>query len=123
VRAAIRALPGVVDVLDGRELKNPAQAKDPVRHAAALSYFPGRSGDLIMVHRREWLFGDLASNHGSPYDYDQRVPLLFLGARFKPGRRPGPASPADIAPTLGALVGVQLPRAEGQVHQEILAAP
>jgi hypothetical protein len=40
------------------------------------------------------------------------VPLLFLGAGVKPGKYARPATPADLAPTLAAIVGVSL-KAEG----------
>jgi arylsulfatase A-like enzyme len=111
----------VEEAFDGAELGDPAKAKDPRRRAAALGYFPGRSGDLVLVRKAGWLFGDLAANHGSLHDYDQRVPLVLYGAGIKRGRYEQAVSPADVAPTLGALVGIELPRAEGKVLSEVLA--
>ena len=48
---------------------------------------------------------------GEPYD--QRVPVIVMGPGVKPGEYAEPATPADIAPTLAALAGIQLPSAEG----------
>ncbi len=45
-------------------------------------------------------------NHGSPYDYDRHVPLLFLGAGVMHGSSHGVARTVDIAPTLAALSGI-----------------
>jgi hypothetical protein len=64
-----------------------------------------------------------AATHGTGYEYDQRVPLVLYGRSFRPGRYSGPVTPADLAPTLGAVLGVGLPTAEGRVLTEALAEP
>jgi predicted AlkP superfamily pyrophosphatase or phosphodiesterase len=48
-----------------------------------------------------------SATHGSPHDYDARVPIIFWGAPFTPGRRPEKARVVDIAPTLAEVVGVR----------------
>ncbi|MGI8508225.1 MAG: alkaline phosphatase family protein [Gemmatimonadaceae bacterium] len=48
-----------------------------------------------------------SAEHGSPYDYDAHVPLIFYGAPFKPGKYAERALVADIAPTLARVVGVR----------------
>lgn len=122
VLAAVRQVPGVADAFDASEIRDPAKAKDAVRRAAALGYYHGRSGDLTIVPRAEWIMGStIAANHGTTHDYDQRVPLLFFGKGIKPGKYDRPASPADLAPTLGALVGVKMPKAEGTVLADVIA--
>jgi arylsulfatase A-like enzyme len=49
------------------------------------------------------------------------VPLVLYGAGVRPGRYEQPATPADVAPTLAAMVGVPLPTAEGRVLTEALS--
>lgn len=80
----------------------------------ARGYFPGRSGQLYIVPRE----GDFITErdplyqfmHGSPWDYDTRIPLLFYGAPFvKTGQWKDAASQQDIAPTIGALIGAPAP--------------
>jgi arylsulfatase A-like enzyme len=61
-----------------------------------------------------------AGSHGSPYDYDQRVPVVLFGAGIKAGRYDRAVTPADIAPTLARIAGVQMPNAEGRVLAEAL---
>ena len=113
-------MPGVADVLVGDELSRVTAASSALARAAALSYFPGRSGDFIVAARPNWVFGVLGTNHGSVNRYDQHVPVILYGARIKPGKYHRPVSPADIAPTLAALAGVHLDRAEGKPLDEAI---
>lgn len=121
VLAALRKLPGVADAFDGAQLTNVAKVKGRTRRAAALSYHAGRSGDLVMVPAPNWVVGELGTNHGSTNDYDQHVPVIFFGKGIRPGKYRQAITPADVAPTLGSLVGVKMPRAEGKVIRAVLA--
>ena len=47
--------------------------------------------------------------HGSPYDVDRRVPLLFMGAVIPPGLSDVRARTVDVAPTLACLAGIPVP--------------
>lgn len=59
--------------------------------------------------------------HGSPWNYDTDVPIIFYGKGIKKGYLGGQASLIDIAPTLAYLCGVQPPSAaKGRVLHEIL---
>ena len=110
--AAIAARPGVQRVFRSEDVRDAATAKDPLVRAAALSYFPGRSGDLIIAPKPGWMISAAGTTHGSANPDDQRVPLLFLGPGVKPGKHQQPATPADLAPTLAAILGISL-KAEG----------
>jgi arylsulfatase A-like enzyme len=114
---AVAALPGVARVLTSEEVSTPAArtSADPQVRAAALSYFPGRSGDLIVLLRENWIMAAAGTNHGSMHDYDRRVPLVLYGAGINPGVREEPVTPADLAVTVATLVGVQLPSPDGHV--------
>ena len=119
---AILSMPGMVRILRSDQLS--ATSKDREVRAAALSHVPQRSGDIVLVSKPYWTFGprgDAAgTTHGTAHPYDRQVPVILLGAGIKPGRYPGVASPADIAPTLAHLVGVKMPKAEGRVLKEAL---
>ncbi len=76
----------------------------------ARGYFPGRSGQVFLVPRE----GDIITSrdplypfmHGSPWDYDTRIPILFYGAPFvRQGQSAEAAKQQDVAPTLGAIIG------------------
>jgi arylsulfatase A-like enzyme len=50
------------------------------------------------------------ATHGSPYDYDRRVPLLFWRKGLPGMEQPQPVETVDIAPTLAALIGLKVPQ-------------
>lgn len=61
------------------------------------------------------------ATHGSPHDYDARVPVAFLGPHFRPGRQTAKVNVVDIAPTLAAVLGVTpLERVDGRVVREAI---
>ncbi len=71
----------------------------------------GRHGDLVIQPLRGCLFTSYTSgtSHGSPYDYDRRVPLIFFGPGIDPGSVQGPAATVDIAPTLARQLAITPP--------------
>jgi hypothetical protein len=124
---ALLALPGVTHAFNGDDLitAETRQHPDAAKRAAALNYHPGRSGDLIVVPRRDWILSTAAATHGTLHPYDQRVPVIFFGAGVAAGRYRGEATPADIAPTLAALARIQVPAMDGRVLTDAVgvAAP
>jgi predicted AlkP superfamily pyrophosphatase or phosphodiesterase len=128
---ALGAVPGVEKAFFGDSLAQLAAGGDADALLVARSYFPGRSGDIVVVPRPNWFFVSddgtpnpgLADTHGTLYQYDRNVPVLLLGAGIKPGEYWRPVAPLDIAPTLAALCGITLPRADGAALAEALANP
>jgi predicted AlkP superfamily pyrophosphatase or phosphodiesterase len=120
-RAALKEVAGVAAAYSTHDLRDLSKITDPVQRAAALSHYPARSGDFVVVPRTNWINTSVGTTHGTHHDYDQRVPLVLYGAGIKPGRFDRAASPADIAPTLASLVGVRMGHAEGTVLAEALA--
>jgi hypothetical protein len=120
-QAALLAVPGVHDAVTGVELtrqRATGGASDVIR-----SYYPARGGDLYYFLDPYWLptTDSTGTGHGSPWRYDQEVPLLWQGAGIRPGVRGEPATVADIAPTLARLLGISTPGgAEGRVLGEII---
>ena len=112
VVSAITSRPGIQRVFRSEEVRGADKSKDPLLRAAALSYFPGRSGDLILVTKPGWMISAAGTTHGSATPDDQRVPLLFYGRGIKPGKYQEAATPADLTPTLGAVCGLAM-KAEG----------
>ena len=81
-----------------------------------LSFHPGRSGDVLFVYTPYSIPGSTAVNakskgttHGSPWHYDTNVPLLLLGNGIAPGRYERRVSPAQLAPTVSRLLGINSP--------------
>jgi predicted AlkP superfamily pyrophosphatase or phosphodiesterase len=120
VTKAIESFEGLARVYWAPDLASRAATDDEFLRAARLSYMPGRSGDLTVIPDPYWMAQASGTTHGTPYDYDQRVPLLFAGAGIKPGRYLVPASPADIAPTLAHLIGITLAHTDGRLRVEAI---
>ena len=94
----------------------PSQAQGTRQHFLdmfARSYFPGRTGQLLVVPREGDFFGrpdpDFPYMHGSPWWYDIAIPLMFAGPAVKVGTYSMPATQQDVAPTLAAALGVRMP--------------
>jgi len=116
---AIRSTPGVLRVFRGEELVD-GTSSDPLTRQVAASYYPGRSGDLVVIPKPYWFTWVRGADHGTGYDYDTRVPLVLMGPGIRPGRYVSRADPADLAPTLAELVGIVLPAPDGRVLTEAL---
>jgi predicted AlkP superfamily pyrophosphatase or phosphodiesterase len=105
---------GVRRVYRTEQLRDAQPTDDDWLRAARLSFVEGRTGDMVITLRAQWIASAEAATHGTATADDQRVPILLIGPGIKPGRYDQPASPADIAPTLAKLCGITLPEAEGQ---------
>lgn len=79
------------------------------------STFAGRTGEVVMYPKPYWIIGGNAATHGTPYDYDRWVPLMWYGAGIAPKSSDTPCAPVDIAPTLAELLGIDLTGVDGQV--------
>lgn len=118
---ALQGITGVREVLSATELAH--RRASGTAGAPGRSYHPARSGDLYYALDRYWLVDDwtAGTNHGSGWDYDQQVPLLWYGAGVTPGVYQEPAAVTDVAPTLAALLGVPAPAgAQGRVLTSLL---
>lgn len=121
--------PGVAEVFRAEQLQNRPATQSPTLRAMADGYFPGRSGDLFIVPKPYWLMDgtptgrarSYGTGHGTPYNYDQRVPVLFMGQGIRHGEYFDTATPADIAPTLASLCGITLASRDGHVLGQALA--
>jgi hypothetical protein len=94
---------------------------DAVLAAVRRSFVTGRTGDVILVYEPNWIPQSTGTTHGSPWEYDQRVPLILHGAGIARGRYETASGPLDLAPTLARLAGITLVRTDGRVLTESLA--
>ena len=89
------------------------------------SFFPRRSGDVMLSYRPEYVeqFGpNRGISYGSLYNYDVDVPLCFYGPQFRAGAFEAPVESVDVAPTLARAIGVAEPSSStGRVLGEAFA--
>ncbi|MBX9795964.1 alkaline phosphatase family protein [Sphingomonas sp.] len=116
--AFYRAQPQVAAAFSRAEIEAaPAPTLPPpawslVQRARA-SFHPARSGDIVVALKpnvtpiADPTRGYVAT-HGSFWDYDRRVPLLFWRKGISGFEQPLPVETVDIAPTLAATIGMRL---------------
>ncbi|HKT85716.1 MAG TPA: alkaline phosphatase family protein [Novosphingobium sp.] len=117
--ARLKANPQVEAVYTAQEL---AKVKVPsgnpqdwtMIQRVAASFDLERSGQVLMMTKRAVVPGTAprpgyAATHGSPWDYDRRVPMLFWRKGMVHMEQPQPVETVDIAPTLAAQIGLAEP--------------
>ncbi|MBD0824135.1 alkaline phosphatase PafA [Aestuariibaculum marinum] len=73
-------------------------------------YNQKRSGDVVFDYKPAHIsYGHTGSTHGSGFDYDTHVPLLFFGKGIKHGQTFDKTEITDIAPTISALLDISFP--------------
>ena len=121
--AAWRAAPQVAAVLTAEEVRalpSPTGTPDTwtIAQRQRASYDAERSGDLFVILRPAITPIQGGATHGSPWDYDRRVPILFWRKGLTRFEQPLPVETVDIMPSFAALVG--LPLAPGEVDGRCL---
>ncbi len=117
--AELKALPVIADATTGSELLSSGPPADSFSVLMRNSYHPdrwhwgyGSHGSGIVFRFIEGLYPDpepRGTGHGSPYYYDRKVPLIFLGSGVEAGLSVDDARTVDIAPTLALLAGIPTP--------------
>ena len=73
-------------------------------------YNQKRSGDVLFIFDPSVIsYGKTGSTHGSGFNYDTHVPLLFMGKGIKHGSTYQHTEITDVAPTACALLGISFP--------------
>ena len=127
--ALLRAHPQVQTVFTRAEIAaTPAPSGPPeswsLIQEARASFDPQRSGDLLLLLKPRVMsipeaavMGSVAT-HGSPWDTDRRVPILFWRKGLSHFEQPLGVETVDILPTLAALI--KLPVAKDQIDGRCL---
>ena len=120
-KARYLAHPQVAAVFTPTELRRLPLASEPadewsLAERFRASFDPERSGDLIVAPKPHITpiidVSTYVATHGSPWNYDRKVPILF----YRPGvvgfEQSLPVETVDILPTLAALIELPVPSAE-----------
>ncbi|GAB1489052.1 alkaline phosphatase family protein [Opitutaceae bacterium] len=116
VRRALQARPELVRVYTREDFLREGML-DAMGEAMRLSYHFERSPDVVFV-TKPYFFdrSPTGTTHGTPYNYDTHVPLLWFGAGVPSGRRTEAVGVDDLVPTLGNLLGIGAPpQASGNI--------
>jgi len=119
--ALLRAHPQVQTVFTKAEIAaTPSPSGPPeswsLMEEARASFDPQRSGDLLLLLKprvmsipEQAVMGAVAT-HGSPWDADRRVPILFWRKGLAHFEQPLGVETVDIMPTLAALIKLPVPK-------------
>ena len=87
-----------------------AKAPNGLAAMEANSFDEERTSDVVTLQKPYTLPGVVVgTSHGTPHEYDRRIPLAFLGAGVTAGRDYRAASSIDALPTLFTLAGLPVP--------------
>jgi predicted AlkP superfamily pyrophosphatase or phosphodiesterase len=106
--AQIRAIPGVhrVDMLS--DLVTTDTVADAIARRWLHMYRPGGAMRFVItLDRFNYWSGVRYATHGSPWDQDAWVPVIFWGAPFAPGKYAERARVVDMAPTLADVLRIR----------------
>ena len=102
-------------VVDNNKIAT-SEVPEPIKTRLINGIAPHRSGDITVVTRPQ-VFGAPVSptykgtSHGQPMAYDVHIPFVLYGWHVEHGESTKPASITDIAPTICAMLHIQMPDA------------
>jgi hypothetical protein len=118
----LRQRPEVAYALD-LELNNWNILPEPLQSMAINGYYRPRSGAIQIILKPGYYQGYLptGTTHGSWNPFDSHIPLLWYGWGIPKGQTNREVHMTDIAPTLAALLHIQMPNGcVGKVITEIV---
>ncbi|HKB43304.1 MAG TPA: alkaline phosphatase PafA [Chitinophagaceae bacterium] len=89
----------------------------------ANGYYPKRSGDIQVILKPQYIDGFTGSGttHGVWSPYDAHIPLVWYGWNIKHGATNRETYMTDIAPTIAAMLHIQMPSGcVGHVIEEVM---
>ncbi|HEX7979806.1 MAG TPA: alkaline phosphatase family protein [Gemmatimonadaceae bacterium] len=119
---ALRRQPGIARVDRVRDLARRDTVNDAVSRRWLHMLPPDLPIELVVTPvQGAYPAGASIAEHGTPYDDDAHVPVIFYGPGIRPGRYAERALVADAAPTLARILGVTpIERLDGRVLERAL---
>lgn len=102
--------PGVAEAYPSSALRYGNSAPELFRYRAQKGYNYVRSGNVTLAYLPGWLdYVTLGTTHGTSFNYDTHVPVLFYGAGIPKGQSFRRISITDIAPTISTILNIPYP--------------
>jgi arylsulfatase A-like enzyme len=100
--------PGIKRIDRLEALRGKDTLSDPIARRWTHQFGPGTNVELVATLEPGSLWTSiLVATHGSPYDIDSHIPIIFYGPGFATGRFDEFVRSVDIAPTLARRLGVK----------------
>ena len=120
VAEGFRGLDFVEDAYPASEMRS---KKDrPYLQIFRNGFSQNQSPDVMLRLKKHYLIhAESGTSHGSPYDYDTHVPIVFLGSQFQHQIHDRKVEVVDIAPTMAALLELKADKkVDGSVLNEVV---
>ena len=94
-----------------------------IRNMLNNGYYPRRNGEIQIILQPNFIdaFANTGTTHGLWNPYDTHIPLLWYGWGIKQGKTNRETYMTDVAPTLAAMLHIQMPNGcVGQVISEVI---
>ncbi|MGX5819441.1 alkaline phosphatase PafA [Chitinophaga lutea] len=116
----VKASPGIANAFDLHKMGSTA-LPEPQKSMMTNGYNVQRSGDIMVVLLPGWIDGGATgTTHGIWNPYDAHIPLVWMGWGIKHGKTNRTTAMTDIAPTVAALLRIQMPSGNvGHVIEEV----
>jgi len=114
--------PGIARVFALDDL-NTVPLPSVIRKMLNNGYYPRRNGEIQVILQAGYIdaFSATGTTHGLWNPYDAHIPLLWYGWGIKQGKTNRETYMTDIAPTIAALLHIQMPDGNtGQVITEVM---
>jgi predicted AlkP superfamily pyrophosphatase or phosphodiesterase len=103
--------PAVSNIIDLSELQN-TSLHPRLKMMLINGYNQKLSGDLQFIIKPQWFESwQTGTTHGQWNPYDAHIPLVWFGWNVKPGKTNREVYMTDIAPTVAAMLHIQMPNA------------
>ncbi|UCC13744.1 MAG: alkaline phosphatase family protein [Gammaproteobacteria bacterium] len=110
----IQKTEGIASVLTRSDILARRIRSTPVNDRVMAGFHAERSGHLFLIQEQGWFMEEdphyYAATHGSPYDHDVSVPVMFLAPGLKAQVVRREIGTEDFAPSITRFLGLPAPR-------------
>ena len=117
LREAMPSIAGIRAVYDARQGQALRASEMEIERLIGATLPDPPPGDLYVLPEPGWfdaIAPDGGTNHGTPWDYDRRVPVMMWGTAVERRTSDEPQNALDVAATLCALLGIPTPEGARQ---------
>jgi hypothetical protein len=113
--------PTVYKAISGNNLQK-SYIKEGILGRLQRGYNQKYSGDILYINMPSFIsYGPTGSTHGSGYNYDTHIPMLFFGNGIKSGNSKEYYPIVDLVPTISRALDISLPNgSSGKIISEVL---
>lgn len=118
---ALKAKPFIINAFETARL-NETTLPHTQKEMMINGYNPVRSGDIMFTVKPGYFDGGpKGTTHGLWNPYDTHIPNIWFGWKIQPGKSYRETQMTDIAPTVAAMLRIQMPNGSvGKVLEEIV---